>query len=158
MADIRRSTATITRPSDTNVYAATDLVANSTTAGSVTPLSFDFGSTQPLWLRSIIIRKTKADVTNASFRVWLLSASPTVTNGDNGAIAGAWLSTVLCEPIVVDTSVILSGGGAIGQSLFDPGLLRIPGGTIYALVEANGAYTPASAEVLTIEISAQVAQ
>jgi hypothetical protein len=156
--DIRRQSATITRPSNTTPYTAGDLVANSATAGSVTPLSYDFGSAQPLWLRSIKISKDQASVTNASFRVWLLSASPTVTNGDNGAIAGSFLSTVLSEPIVVDVSVLLTSGGAVGQSFFDPGLIRIPGGTIYALVEANGAYTPASGEIFTIEISAQVAQ
>lgn len=158
MTDIRRASGTITRPTDTTAYAATDLVANNTSAGSVTPLQFDFGSSQPLWIRSVLIKKTKADVTNASFRLWLLSSAPTVTNGDNAAIAGSFLASVLCEPIVVDVSTLLTGGGALGQSLFDPGLLRVPGGTIYGLLEANGAYTPANAEIFTIEVSAQVAQ
>ncbi len=156
--DIRRQSATITRPGDTTAYAAGDLVANSTTAGSVTPLSFDFGSADPLWVRSVKISKTQASISNASFRLWLLSASPTVTNGDNGAIAGAFMSTVLCEPIAVDVFALLTGGGAIGQSLFDPGLLRIPGGTIYALLEAMAAYAPANGEVFTIEVAAQVNQ
>ena len=39
-------TATLTRPADTTAYASGDLVANSTTAGSVTPLTFNAGASQ----------------------------------------------------------------------------------------------------------------
>ena len=38
-----RLSASLTRPADTNAYALGDLVADSTTAGAVTPLSFSVG-------------------------------------------------------------------------------------------------------------------
>lgn len=154
MSAIRKISGTITRPSDTTAYAAGDLVANSTTAGSVTPVTFAFGApAHRLSLRNLTIRKSQASITNANFRLWLLDASPTVTNGDNGAIAGTWLSTAICEPIQVDVIALLTGGGAIGSSVFTEDMIILPG-TIYALLEATAAYTPASAEVFTLEMTA----
>lgn len=151
---IRTASGTVTRPSNTNVYAAGDLVANSVTAGSVTPVTLAFEQAQGsnLWLRNLTIRKTKADITNANFRVWFLSDVPTVSNGDNGVIAGAFMSTVLFEPVLVDATTLLTSGGAIGSSIFDAGLLKLPL-TSYALIEARAAYTPASGEVFTLEVT-----
>jgi hypothetical protein len=120
----------------------------------VTPITLAFSQAagSNLWLRNVTIRKTKADVTNANFRVWFLSDSPTVTNGDNSAFAGTFLSTVLFEPVLVDVNTLLTGGGAIGSSIFDAGLLKLPL-TCYALIEARAAYTPANAEVFTLEVT-----
>lgn len=127
-------------------------MADNTTAGSVTPLTFAFDAGgRGVWLRRVNLRKTQASVTNSSFRLWLLNASPTVTNGDNGVIAGSFLSTVLHEPILIDADVLLTGGGSLGSSLFDEGLLDLPA-TCYGLLEARAAYTPASAEVFTLEL------
>ena len=142
---------TTTRPADTTAYAAGDLVANSVTAGSVVPLTVTAGISSPCWLRGITLRHSQASVTNSNFRVWLMNASPTVTNGDNAIIAGTFLATVLNEPLVVDVETLLTGGGAIGTSLFDAGMLRIVP-TMYALIEARAAYTPASAEVFTLDV------
>ena len=148
---MQSASATVTRPSDTNVYAAGDLVANSTTAGSVTPLSLAFPYGQNYAVRNVTLKKTKVDVTNASFNVWFLSASPTVTNGDNAALAGNFLSSVLFEPVRVDIVSTLTGGGVLGSSLFGDSLLLLPA-TTYALIEALGAYTPASGEVFTLSV------
>lgn len=147
------ASASFTRPADTTAYASGDLVANSTTAGSVAAMTFNIQATAGL-LASLTLRKTKADVTNASFRVWLLSASPTVTNGDNGAFAGAFLSSVICEPIDCNTDVLLTGGGAIGSTYFEGRQIKLPA-TVYALIEARGAYTPASEEVFTLGLLAE---
>lgn len=151
MGRMKSASATVTRPSDTNVYAAGDLVANSTTAGSVTPMTLSFPSGQNYAARNITLKKTKVDITNASFNIWFLSASPTVTNGDNGAFAGNFLSSVLFEPVRVDIVSTLTGGGVLGSSLFADDLLLLPP-TTYALIEALGAYTPASGEVLTLSV------
>lgn len=154
MKTILNSTS-FTRPADTTAYAAGDLIANSTTAGSVSPPVLSFNQVGgPLWLRSATLRKSQASVSNANFRLWFLSASPTVTNGDNGAIAGSFLSTVLFQPITLDATVLLSGGGAIGTSRFDDGCLPL---TVpcYLLLEAMAAYAPASAETFTIEVVAR---
>lgn len=154
MKTILNSTS-FSRPTDTTPYAAGDLVANSTTAGSVSPMTFSFSEgTAPLWLRSVTLRKSQATITNANFRLWFLSASPTVTNGDNGAIAGAFLSTVLFEPILLDATTLLTGGGAIGTSMFDDGMLPLTA-PVYVLIEAMAAYTPANAETFTVDVVAR---
>jgi len=144
-----------TRPADTTAYAAGDLIANSTTAGSVTPLTFSFSEgIGPLWLRSVTLRKSQASFANANFRLWFLNASPTVTNGDNGAIAGAFLSTVLFEPILLDTMTVLTSGGAIGTSMFDDGMLPITA-PVYVLIEVLAAYAPANAETFSVDVVAR---
>lgn len=147
---LHRVTGTITRPSDTNAYATGDLIANNTSAGSVTPVTLTIPG-GALVLRNLTIRKSQASIVNASFRAWFLSASPTVTNGDNGAFAGAFLSTVLFEPVQVDVVALLTGGGAVGTSLFDSNMLRLTAPT-YVLLEALAAYAPASAEVFTLDV------
>lgn len=151
MSAIRSASASFTRPSNTTAYAAGDLVANNTTAGSVTPMTFTFPSGRPLYLTHLKLRKTQDTLTSATFRLWLMTASPTVTNGDNGAIAGTFLSTLMCEPIQIDALATLTGGGAIGSSLFTPGLIALPP-IAYGLLEATAAYSPASAEVFTVEL------
>jgi hypothetical protein len=117
-------------------------------------MTFTFDGPGDMWLTKLTLRKSKADITNASFRVWFLSATPTVTNGDNGAIAGDFLSTVLFEPVQVDVYALLTGGGAVGTSIFDSGLLRLPK-VCYALLEVLGAYTPASEEVFTFDLQGE---
>lgn len=151
MGRLQAVSATVTRPSDTNVYAAGDLVANNTTAGSVTPMILSFPYGRNYAARNVTLKKTKVDVTNASFNIWFLSASPTVTNGDNGAFAGNFLSSVLFEPVRVDIISTLTGGGVLGSSLFTDAALLLPA-TTYALIEALGAYTPASAEIFTLSV------
>lgn len=144
-----------TRPANTTAYTAGDLVANNTTAGSVSPFTCRFSEASgPLWLRSVTLRKSQASSLNANFRLWFLNASPTVSNGDNGAIAGDFLSTVLFEPILLDTTTVLSGGGAIGTSMFDDGMLPLTA-PVYVLLEAMAAYAPASGETFTLDVVAR---
>jgi hypothetical protein len=145
------ATATFTRPADTTAYAANDLVANSTTAGSVVPMTLNFSHNNGVWFRSAVLRKSAATTTNANFRMWFLSALPTVTNGDNGAIAGTFLSTVLFDPIAISTSALLTGGGALGAAVSDAGLRELPS-TCFVLLEATAAYTPGNAEVFTLNL------
>lgn len=148
----------ITRPADTTVYAVGDLVANSTTAGSVTPFSLatvvnpiNTFYTNSGRIDRCRIRKTGVSVANASFRVHFYSAAPTVSNGDNGA----WLSSITdyvgaCD-VTVDR-VFTNGSEGTGLPLSGSGIVfSLPSGsTLYALVEARGAYTPVSAEQFTV--------
>lgn len=140
-----------TRPSDTTAYAATDLVANSVTAGSVTPITVTFKTTsRGVWVRRVHLKHSKATVTNSSFKVWFLDTSPTMTNGDNGTIAGPALATVLAV-CTVDVDDLVTGAGASGEAYFSEGQIYLPT-TSYALIEANAAYTPASAEAFTLDV------
>lgn len=142
------SAPTFTRPADITAYADGDLVANSTTAGSVIPLAFVIP-----WKRSCIVRGftlQKSDgtnVANADFVLHLFRSSPIVANGDNGA-----LSTNVADKIgSIDGGLMVAytdDGYATtfgGNFYVDAG----PNRTIYGLLEADGAYTPVSAETFT---------
>jgi hypothetical protein len=86
----RLPSANFTRPADTTAYASGDLVANSTTVGSVVPMTFSpctKGAGRSGQIRRVRISKTGTSITNTTVRVHLFSVLPTVsTNGDNGAI------------------------------------------------------------------------
>lgn len=153
--------ATFTRPADTTAYTAGDLVANSTTAGSVALMSWvipDGG----FFLRRVKLTKSNGGaITNAQFRLWLTTDSAiTFTNGDNGAlsIASSTLSAadvLACVDITVDCA--LTGAQDSGWATFDDGLHPLFAsswangvGTIYGFLEARAAYTPGNAEVFTV--------
>lgn len=149
---------TITRPADTTAYASGDLVANSTTAASVTPFSFGgairAGLNNGFRIEEVRLRKSTTSTTNASFRAHFYRASPgTPTNGDNGA----WLTSganyvggfdITCDRVFSD------GAFGRGVPLVGSSLLMMPtsGSTLFALLEARGAYTPGNAETFTLDI------
>lgn len=152
------------RPANATQYTSGDLVANDTTAGSVTPLTFGgFAGV----VRRAILTKDDDDVTAAKFRLHLFSGSPTATApevGDNGALTGG-LNTALAEylgsidfdmtasPDIYNTAGNLAVGIPLkGQEIFVPG----GGGTIYGLLEARDTYTPASGETFVVELASLV--
>lgn len=148
------SSATVTRPADTTQYGANDLVANSTTAGSVVPMQF--GVSKVIGGRGKIFRvrlfKDAETTTAASFKLHLFSASPTVSNGDNGAYAvtsvanyiGAVAIDMSSSATATTTDLWKDGSCALGFEVRD--------GALYGLLEAIGAYAPASGEVFTVTL------
>jgi acetyl-CoA acetyltransferase len=75
---MRLLSSTITRPADTTAYAAGDLVANSTTAGSVTPFIFDLSLGRGLAISSIQrvrLFKSAASATLAQFILHLFAGA-----------------------------------------------------------------------------------
>lgn len=151
---IATPSANFTRPSDTTAYASGDLVANSTTAGSVTPLSWTAArvAAGSFMVRRVRLRKSGTSTANASFRVHLYSASPTPANGDNGAWSTDGVANYLGSVDVTVDKAFTDGAQGIGT----PGagseisVALASGQTIYGLVEARAGYTPASAEVFTV--------
>jgi hypothetical protein len=141
----------VTRPADTTAYASGDLIANSTTAGSVVPISFanvQRNAGGLARLRRVRLRKTGAGVANCTIRVHLFTAAPTVSSGDNAAIviatgAAAYVGAV---DVVVGQSFT---DGAAGQLAAD---IITFGNTLYGLMEARGAYAPASGETFTVSL------
>jgi hypothetical protein len=148
---------TITRPADTTAYSSGDLVANSTTAGSVTAFSFTNAArvaAGSLRIDRVRLYKSGTSAANASFRVHLYNANPSgIANGDNGA----WLTSIAGYIGAFDLSsanartfsdgVELAGIPMVGSSI----LTQLASGTtLYALIEARGAYTPVSAETFTL--------
>lgn len=158
-----RIQATFTRPADTTAYAAGDLVANSTTAGSVIPLSFTNAvrtAGDCLRIERVRVEKSGASLTNAAFRLHLFELSPTPTVGDNGVFnnAGALATNnVLNHAGTFPVTMSWSGSdGAMGIGVPTTGagatVSPTSGTTIFGLLEVTGAYTPASGEVFYVVI------
>jgi len=79
--------ATMTRPADTNAYTANDAVANNTTAGSVTALSFSVSDVNDdtITLERLRLITSDTGAQGKNFRVWLYQVAVTPGAGDNAA-------------------------------------------------------------------------
>ena len=148
------TSASFTRPNDTTAYAANDLVADSTTAGSVTPMTFILptGVGNSVVVRGVKVQKSGTTATNGNFHLRLYGASPTCANGDNGAWSTS-LSSYLgkVDPAIVEAFT----DGCANVSTFAEGsdlYFRITSSKIYGLLVADAAYTPAAQEVFTITL------
>lgn len=165
----RITSATLTRPSDTTAYAQYDLVANSTTAGSVTPIEIknavrNVNPQEALRIEGLTLYKSGTSLTSASFRVYILNADPgTFTVGDNARFN---TSGALGIPVVsgllgyFDVTMSFSGtAGAVGFGVSNTGVpinaKPANGTSLYAIIEASAAYTPASAETFDIVLEGQ---
>ncbi len=154
--------ANFTRPADTTAYAAGDLVANSTTAGSVTPLAFTSavrGNADGVRIERCRLRKSTTSLTNATFRVHLFESSSTLSVGDNGAFnASGVLSVNNAMAYVGSFAITMANSGSdgaigFGVPLVGNGMTLQPSATtIYGLIEVTGAYTPGNAEVFTVNL------
>lgn len=146
---------TMTRPADTTQYSTGDLVANSTTAGSVVPLEFDVGGGSGM-VRKIRIRtnRTSGGTTSAVFRVYLFRTAPTVAGGDNAAFSPGNAANFIDAMDVVlneqfSDGAANSSNGAAGEINYS-----LPSGStkLFGLVRAGADYTPASAEQISVAL------
>lgn len=151
------SSGSFTRPADTTQYSSGDLVANSTTAGSVVPIKLYLPS-KNCFLSYLKLHKTQTGVTAASFRVHLYNTANTITvaNGDNGAFnSDQSLSKFEAKTIDMSSTAFVYSDG-ISYTLPIDSTVHFPvvvdGSHMYvqALLEARNTYTPASAEVFTL--------
>lgn len=150
---------TITRPADTTAYAAGDLIANSTTAGSVTPFAFPIptGLGKNIVVKGARIKKSDAsDVANSNFTIWLFGASPTVANGDNGALSANLVAANFLGKVT--GAVMLAGTDdainviSLAESAWLYHYATTSQARIYGLLEALAAYGPADAETFAIDL------
>lgn len=153
----------ITRPADTTAYTVGDLLANSTTAGSVTPFTFTHdGVVQPVQVSRFIMRSSNDTVTNKNFQIYIFSRSPVVTNGDNGAFAVTGpngtdnLGGVFGSSVAVNTGAgsinyfyPMDAAGTFANGWI-PQVFTLP---FFALIKVNAAYTPTSGE--TFDLTAE---
>jgi len=148
--------ANYTRPADTTAYASGDLVANSTTAGSVVAMTFAAArvADKGFVIRHARVKKSTAGLTNAVFRLHLYKQSPVLSNGDNGV----WLSdekNYLGSIDVTMDRAFTNAALGIGVPQNGSDISGVPdAGTvnIYGLLEARGAYVPGNAEVFTVTL------
>jgi len=154
IGNLKRS---FSRPANTTAYASGDLVANSATAGSVTAtqiLGFGRGPGGSAILRRVGIMKSGTSTTNADFRVHFYKTSAiTCANGDNGAFSTDNVANYLGYADVTVSTAFTDGSIGYGAPAVGSEFMFTPdaaGRSIYALVEARAAYTPASGETFTI--------
>jgi hypothetical protein len=146
-----------TRPADTTPYTLGDIVANNTSGASVTPISCAVARKNQGTGEIVRVRlsKTNTSLTNASFRVHLLKTSPTLTNGDNAALAGAINGVAAVEIGYVDITMDQQySDGAKGFAAISPMVFDAASASqnIYAIIEARAAYTPGNAETFTLAL------
>lgn len=153
---IYNTAASFTRPADALQYAVGDLVANSTTAGSVVPMSFLLGNTSAqgqFRLTRVRLSKNSVGVTAATFRIHFYSASPTIASGDNVARSttlSGWLGAIDVPAMTAFSDGAAAVGAAVAGSEF---LIRLASGsTVFCLLEALGTYTPVSGEIFTLTL------
>lgn len=153
---VTQTSTNFTRPANTTAYASGDLVANSTTAGSVAAMQFtvEVGYGRGLKIVSVKLETDNTTATNADFRLHLYASDPTASNGDNGA----WLTTEsnYIGYITLDSLLAFSDAIASNTVVSDDTAIywRLASGQIlYGLLEARAAYTPASAEVYTVTLN-----
>jgi hypothetical protein len=160
--NIFNNAASFTRPANTTAYVTGQLVANSTTAGSVVPLAIPVGGqTGFINMRLTRVRLTKSgtSATNANFTVHLYAVSPTCANGDGAAFStnqsANWLGSISVSSMQAFTDGCTGTGSfAAGSEAFLK-TSNVSGQSqqfIYALLQAQAAYTPVSGEAFTLTL------
>lgn len=159
--------ASFARPADTTAYAVGDLVANSTTAGSVAPaelVGVARAAGEAFRIERVRLRKSGPSMTNAAFRVHLFRIAPVVSVGDNAAFntSGALgLANIDGHIGYVDVTMDLAatiGARGVGVPTTGSGITAEAAGasghetSLWALIEARGAYTPVSGETFYVTI------
>lgn len=160
-------TASFARPSDTTTYAAGDLVANSTTAGSVAAAELVGavrGTGEAIRIERVRLRKSGPSMTNASFRAHLFRIAPVVSVGDNGAFnsSGALaLANIEGHVGYVDVTMDLAaaiGARGVGAPATGSGITCEAAGasghetSLWVLIEARATYIPANGETFYITV------
>jgi hypothetical protein len=149
--------ATFARPANTTAYTVGDIVANHATAASVIVAQLDVSPIPgvPVSLDRVRLEKSNNSLVNASFRVHFFKSAPAVTSGDNAAIAvaGRAAGYIGKADIVMDQSFT---DGAFGVAAVSFAAQLASGSKrLYAVIEALGAYTPASAEQFTVTLEGE---
>ena len=144
-------TSVLTRPANTTAYAVGNLIASSTTAGSVAVPSFTVAAGAAITALRLVTNKTSGwSGVQLSVRLW--TTAPTFTNGDGGAYAVAtgaagYIGTFLFSLIQFGDGAAERGtvnlGGIIWEKLAS-GLL------VYWDLQINTVATPASAQTFTL--------
>ena len=151
---------TITRPNDDNIYADTDLIASTTTAGDVTPLAFKIGTGGFDIKRITVLKTDAADLANAEFTLHFYDTSTALTStvGDNGlwtkvATAVDGYMGEVDIPVMTagsdDASTVLHVGDTGYANQFS-GYSK--NGIIYAWLVNDSTYRALALEVFTVEL------
>jgi hypothetical protein len=154
----RPSTSALTRPADTTAYSVGDLIANSTVAGSVVPLSLSTA-------KAGVVSRVRLKVNDTAWKAGVIrchffKAQPTVGVGDNGALNAAetyaFTESEYLGYVDVTLAQQTSDGVVKGFAAFACIFDVLSGNTgIFALLEARTAVTPGSGKIFTVAIEAK---
>ncbi|WFU76593.1 hypothetical protein [Bradyrhizobium sp. CB2312] len=147
----------VQRPADTAAYAAGDIVAQSTTAASCSPVPV--AASRDVDTKGVLRRcRVKVDDIawfNANLYVHVFKDAPTFASGDNAAFAAALTESNYLGAFSVTLDQKFSGSVVKGigapvsgsEVIFDPS-----SGTknIFFVLETKTALTPGSAKTLTV--------
>lgn len=147
---LQRVSESFTRPANTDAYTANDLIANNATAGSVVPMTFALERGGRITRARL--HKSSTGATNPAFALWLFDALPTTTAGDNAAMAGNYMTTLI--GVLTGTVAHFATNGGVAF-LTPAATLLAPDKTVYGLLVATGAYAPASGEVFTVTLEVE---
>ncbi len=157
------SAVTLTRPADTNAYAAKDAVSNSTSA----PAVLTFASFARVAAGGGVITKarllTNQSTNTARFVLHLYSAAPTAIN-DNAAFALLWASRASWIGSIVFPACATEGTGSdCAYAIATPGIGNLPlefqcaaaSQALYGALEVLDAFTPVSGQVFYVELQGE---
>lgn len=153
--------ASFNRPANVTAYVVGQLVANDTVVGNVAPLvlAASRANDKTGLIRRGRLTKSNVSTTNAIFRAHLYKTSPTAANGDGATFqtnnALTYIGSLDFDMTGTNARAFSDGVKCIttpsvgSEIIFDPAT-----GTqnIFALLEARGAYTPASGETFTLAL------
>ena len=147
---------TVTRPNTTPSYTSGMLIANSATAGSVTPVALTVAraNDKSVMLRRVRLKSTNTGAAGQTIRVHFYKDAPTCTNGDGAA----WLTTESNYLGAVDVTLNKTFSDAIkGIGVPNEGteINCMPSSgtqTIYALLEARSSFSGVAGTVLTLAV------
>lgn len=161
-------TGSFARPADNAAYTSGDLIASATVAGGVAPIEL-VGAVrvagEALRIERVRLRKSGATLSNAVFRVHLFRTLPVVSVGDNAALDNGVGLMALTDiagylgfiDVTMDRAAA-NGAMGVGMPATGAGVTSEGAGaaghetSLYALIEARGAYAPANGETFTLTI------
>lgn len=157
--------ATFTRPANTTAYAFGQTIANSVTAGSVTPMPFAIcpANGVPVYIiKARIYYQTSGNAGIALtagqiLRLHLFGQSPTVAAGDGATFSNTmvnWMGT-LTGSFTYDGTDWSVGELAPDFASFVECNPAGGSSTIYGLLESRGAWTPTSGGIIFVDLIEQ---
>lgn len=143
-----RGRASFTRPANTTAYAAGDVVNGD---GVLVPIALSIGGGKGE-ICQVVLTKSGEVLTLSTFRVHFFSAS-FATDADNAIFTKLHANRATYLGFV-DLPIMVNDGTGSGAAFTKDDDVRIPfgGETVYAVITAVGAYTPASAEVFHLTV------
>lgn len=150
--------SSFTRPANTTAYSSGQLVANSVSAGAVTPLAWTVVRATALnaHITRARLQKSGTSTTNASFTLYLFTASPsTITNGDGGAFSVSGSAAYVGKIAITVADVFTDGASGAGSSSVGSDIkFQCGAGStqLFGFLVASAAYTPSSAEAFSITL------